>query len=471
MKSYKVLDLFSGAGGLSLGFRMFEAEGFKPFDIVGYVEIDKNAVNTLVASMERSGKSPEDAKRIVIHDDITKDETKNKLYSVCPNAEIIVGGPPCQSFSTIGPRSGDRDKQARFANDDRDDLFEHYIDIVKHYNPLFFVFENVTGLLSKKNSSGKKYINIITERLRSIGYELSSEKSIVKTGYLKLNAADYGVPQLRERVIIMGNRLGMKNPFPERTHCPKDKVGELGLLPYVTVREAISDLPPVVAKLTYTPRKKWISTKPITGDRREKIERRNRKRLNGVDPAPYHWDRFNSHYESTTAQGKKFLDFVRPAKDCTELTGHVARGQQQSDVILFRWMKEGTSSKHLLAAETHNDRRLLFLIKYRMDSFLDKYKKLSWDGLSGTIFAHMVRDGNRFIHPDGKQARTLTVREAARIQSFPDDFVFTAEGNRRYHYIGNAVPPLLARAIAGAVFKALNSKYPDDLRIEALNQI
>ncbi|MGB9804730.1 DNA cytosine methyltransferase, partial [Desulfofundulus sp.] len=97
------------------------------------------------------------------------------------------------------------------------------------------------------------------------------------------------------------------------------------------------------------------------------------------------------------------------------------------------------------------------LIKYDMSSFEDKYRKHSWDRPCTTVFAHLEKDGNRFIHPDSNQARTFTVREVARIQSFPDDFVFTAPGNVRYRYVGNAVPPLMAKAIGEAIYQVLES--------------
>jgi len=455
LKKFKVIELFAGAGGFSHGFKRFQNNGYYPFELIAAVEIDRNAANTLISAMVRQGITREEAERRVICEDITKKGTKKALYDLCPEVDVIIGGPPCQSFSTIGPRSGCKKQQAKFARDNRDMLFEHYVDIVKHYKPKVILFENVRGITSKTDSSGNKYIDVISRRFEKLGYNLKSENNEIKTKYIVLNAADYGVPQFRERVFIIGNSLGVDNPYPKKTHCPKEMTEETGLLPYVTLMNAIGDLPHVYPKITLTPRKKGLTLKDIDEETKLKINDLNLKRNNGIDPAPYHWDRFYSKYNSGEIAGKAFLDFIKPTQDDIMLTGHVARGQQESDIELFTTMDEGMSSSHLLRSNDPKHKKLLSLIKYDMSSFLDKYKKLSWSKPCNTIFAHMQKDGNRFIHPDSKQGRTLTVREAARIQSFPDDYVFEAIGNTRFKYIGNAVPPLLAMALARSIYSVL----------------
>ncbi|CUH95686.1 hypothetical protein P22_1763 [Propionispora sp. 2/2-37] len=457
-KKYKVLELFCGAGGFSLGFKLYTEKSYHPYEIVGALDWDVNAINTVRSSLIRAGYGRDKAQRIAICGDIRENSVKNQLYEACAEADIIIGGPPCQSFSMIGPRSGSPEKQEENVTDYRNDLFEHYIEVINHYRPLYFVFENVLGILSKKDKNGIRYIEKITERMKAAGYSLRSSKEAVTTDFLILNAADYGVPQLRERVIIIGNRLNRLNPFPEPTHCPAEQVGDTGLLPYVTLRDAIGDLPPVLPKITTTAAGKKKKGVTICEARKQKIARRNMKRNCGADPAEYHWSALNQSLSSGNDSRKKFLRFVMSKEEEPVLTGHIARGQQQSDIILFRFMEEGTSSKVFFGIpDSLRNRRLRSLIKYKMDSFKDKYKKLSWDKPCSTIFAHLTKDGNRFIHPDGRQGRTLTVREAARIQSFPDDYVFEAIGNRRYTYIGNAVPPLLSMAIADSLFHALNS--------------
>ena len=273
--------------------------------------------------------------------------------------------------------------------------------------------------------------------------------------YLLLNAADFGVPQVRERVFIIGKRYKkIVNPYPRPSHCSQDQLKENpDMLPYVTLQDAIGDLPPIEAKLTYFSLEKGVK---VSAEKRREIDQINKTRDNGLDEMPFPWDSFRDFYEKGSIARKNFLDFIMLGDEVPVLTGHIARGQQESDIRLFEGMKPGMSSRALFAPDAPTElKELSKLIKYKMDSFDDKYKRLSWERPSNTIFAHMTKDGNRFIHPG--QARTLTVREAARIQSFPDNYEFKAIGNRRFTYIGNAVPPILAHAIAKAIYESLKN--------------
>ncbi|MBS3948642.1 MAG: DNA (cytosine-5-)-methyltransferase [Dethiobacter sp.] len=397
MKKYKIIELFAGAGGFSHGFQRFEDNGFHPFELIAAVEIDRYAANTLISAFVRHGLKEEEAEQRVICDDITKDSTKKALYNLCPEVDIMIGGPPCQSYSVIGPRSGCKIKQAKFARDSRDMLFEHYVEIVSHYQPKIILFENVKGITSKSDQSGKKYIEVIASRFEQLGYNLDSENSQIKSKYIVLNAADYGVPQFRERVFLIGNNAGVKNPYPQQSHCPPEMAEEVGLFPYVTLMDAIGDLPLVYPKITLTPRKKGLTIKDVQEETKLRINKINEKRNNGCDSAAYHWYRFNNHYNSGGRARKNFLDFIKPVEHDSRLTGHIARGQQESDIELFKEMDEGMSSSHLLKSSNPKHRKLLSLIKYDMNSFFDKYKKLSWIKPCNTIFAHMQKDGNRFI--------------------------------------------------------------------------
>ncbi len=453
-KQYEVLDLFAGAGGFSYGLKSFKVKEFNPFIISGAVEIDADAAETFISSLIRDGMNPVKAKKIVITDDITKKETKEKLYKVCPKADVIIGGPPCQSFSLIGPRSGDIERKNRFANDHRDNLFIDYIEIVNHYKPKIFVFENVKGISSKRNGDNYKYVDLIKDKFERIGYKLDLENQRKK--YLLLNSAEFGVPQFRERFFIFGNSLGIDNFIPHKTHCVADQAEILGLKPFVSVRAAIGDLPFVLPKITYT-RHKNISSHLSDEQWRKYIILENEKRNNGEDPIKYHWNAFDKNYQNRSDTDKQFLDFIKPKHRDTLLTGHTARSHQLSDIKLFEGIPEGCSSAHLIESEDPELIKLADLIKYKMDSFRDKYKKMAWDKPSLTVFAHLHKDGNRFIHPDSRQARTITVREAARLQSFPDDFEFKAKGNIRFKHIGNAVPPILGLAIAKAVYNSLKN--------------
>jgi DNA (cytosine-5)-methyltransferase 1 len=419
------------------------------------VEIDTDAAETFISSLVRDGMDPVKAGSIVITDDITKKETKEKLYKVCPKADVIIGGPPCQSFSLIGPRSGDIEKKKRFANDHRDNLFKDYIEIVNYYKPKVFVFENVKGISSKRNDDNFRYADLIVESFEKIGYRLDLENQQKK--YMLLNAAEYGVPQFRERFFIIGNNIGYENPVPKKTHCMADQAGMIGLKPCVNVRAAIGDLPFIMPKITLTKYNNSYSFNE--GKWMKYIMAENEKRNNGEDPMKYHWGDFDRHYSNCSAAEKQFLDFVKPRHRDALLTGHIARSHQMSDIILFEGIPEGCSSANLIDSKDPKLIKLAGLIKYKMDSFRDKYKKMAWDRPSLTVFAHLQKDGNRFIHPDSRQARTITVREAARLQSFPDDYEFKARGNKRFKHIGNAVPPILAMAIARSIYDTLTSHH------------
>jgi len=425
----KVLDLFAGAGGLSLGFDLVrDNDGSRVYEIVLAVDSDKYACRTLKKYFGKTYGNED----IVLEADLTVMATHRKIIEKCGEGiDIIIGGPPCQSFSLIGPRSGNRDgNHRRYKIMDR--LYIEYLKLVKELKPSFVVFENVKGILSKRDGRGNHYIDIIISDFKKLGYSFESENENIKTDYIVLNAADYGVPQTRERVFLIGNNLAIKNPYPLPTHTKPE---------YVTLFEAIGDLPRVKAKITYTD----IKNKDRSG-----IGRYNKRVYNGKDSVEYHTDLFKKHYRLVGKRGRIFLDFVKPDGQDV-LIYHVARGQKRDDVVLFKGMKQGMTAKDVFESKKKNIRRLKKLIKYDMSSFQDKYKKQSWNKPCSTVFAHLEKDGNRFIHPDSRQARTITPREAARIQSFPDWYEFEGPFTKKFRQIGNAVPLLLAMVIAKTI--------------------
>lgn len=437
-KEVRVLEVFSGAGGLSLGFDLVRNKaGGRAYEIVLAVDNFKYACQTLRKYFLKEYGTDS----VVLEADLTDPATHKKIIEACgENVDLIIGGPPCQSFSTLGPRSGygvgDR-KYEKYRTMDR--LYKEYLALVKELDPSFIIFENVKGILSKKDEKENKYIDIIISDFKDLGYSFESENEKIKTDYLVLNAADYGVPQIRERVFLIGNNLGIKNPYPKPTHKPGN---------YVTLSEALGDLPRLRAKLTITGIKKC---------EKGSIEKHNRKVDNGRDVIPYHHELLTEHYQTQSRRGKRFLNFIKPNGTPVPLSHHVARSQQKSDVELFRGMRQGMTAEDVISAKSENIRRLGKLIKYDMESFTDKYKKQSWKKPCSTVFAHLEKDGNRFIHPDSRQARTITVREAARIQSFPDWYQFEGPYSKKFRQIGNAVPPLLAYAIAKRMFNVINN--------------
>ena len=408
-----VVDIFAGPGGLSLGMEMLRGKnGDSIFNCICAVENDPWACETLRKNF---------SKDIVIEGDITEENIKDQIVTKCKGkTDLVVGGPPCQSFSMIGPRSGNPDN-----NKDKykyDGLYKHFIDIVDRLSPSFFLFENVRGVLSKKNGE-EKIIDIIIKAVEAMGYTLESENPENCEKYLLLDAADFGAPQKRERVFIIGNNLGIQNPFPQKTHfnpaIKSQRKNAGGLLPYVTIQEAIGDLPKLKARMTKT---------GIPARRFGEIEKYNKKVNFGKDEIIYERTWLEKHINKIGESGKKFMNFVREVKDFP-LTHHIARGQMETDILLFKGMKQGMTAKNVIESDDPNIKRLAKYIKYDMNSFKDKYKKLHWKKPSSTVFAHLQKDGNRFIHPDSFQGRTITPREAARLQSFPDSFYFEGPEN------------------------------------------
>lgn len=432
----KILDLFAGAGGLSLGFELVRDGSDNPvFELYRAVEIDKYACETL---RNRHGTEK------VIEGDLTKPEVHKQVIRECKGkVSIIVGGIPCQSFSLIGPRSGYGKQMEQFKQDRRDHLYEEFRKIVSELNPHIVVIENVKGILSKKDPDGNKIIDKMISDFERSGYNFENNKG---EKYLILNAADFGIPQKRERVILIGilrKWKDIKVPVIEPTHhdlnSRKEK-SDKKLLPYVSLYEAIGDLPKVEPKITKT---------GISKNKWKVIKEHNTRVRNGSDRTLFDRSKFEEHISKIGESGKQFLCFVRP-NGYEYLDHHTARSQQLSDIELFRNMKEGETAEDFINRDPKLARKL---IKYNMDTFKDKYRKQRRDQPSTTIFAHLEKDGNRFIHPE--QARTMTPREAARVQSFPDDFVVCGPLSKKFRQIGNAVPPLMSYNIAKKIYSII----------------
>lgn len=397
-KKYTFIDLFSGCGGLSEGFYRMG------FTALAHVEINHWACETLRKRMAYYGYS--NIEREVIEKDITSADILTDIDNAVAgrSVDVIIGGPPCQAYSTAGRV---RDSKG-MASDPRNFLFESYVRILEHYRPKFFVFENVTGLLSAK-VNGKPILPSIMKALGT-AYKVISDPAI-----LVHNTADYGVPQIRKRVIIMGVRKDIDNKdvidlYNDvlKTHWNPETESESrkGLKKFISVKEAIGDLPPVEP---------------------------------GEDASTdtYNYPCDNAFLKRIGCAG------IHPLMD------HIARKHNALDrerfavMIRNRWTF-GQLRKEMPQYE-HEHARV----------FDNSYVVQWWDLPSKTILAHIHKDGFQFIHPDGAQTRSFTVREAARIQSFPDDFEFAGSRGEKYKQIGNAVPPLFAEALAKSIKKNL----------------
>jgi len=392
------IDLFAGCGGLMEGF-----ERHGDYKTLACVEWEKVPCENLINRLETRWKHS-DAEKEVIRFDIQRtdelfngfeDEEYGKhegLDALVGDKRIsmIIGGPPCQAYSLAG-RIRDRDGMR---NDYRNYLFESYIKVVKHYSPSFFIFENVQGMLSA-TPNGKLIIDEIKERFEEAGYKIIDDfKSAV------FDLTEYGVPQNRKRVIIFGINKEVfgnksKKMIKEFYHeiMPDLKCDK------VTVRESIGDLPQLFPTEEY--------------------------KLNG------------KKYSHT------FDDNIK-------IFNHYPRFHNERDINTFRMLAED------IAHGTHkysdsNELKKLYKGLTGKESNVHKYYVIRWDEQSNTIPAHLYKDGLRHIHPDFKQARSITVREAARLQTFDDDFKFIGGTMHQYKMIGNAVPPKFSLALAKAV--------------------
>jgi DNA (cytosine-5)-methyltransferase 1 len=380
----KTLDLFAGAGGLSLGLH------WAGFETSYAIDHNPVAVETLEANLGHL-----DAKALLR--DLSKytprDLRKDLGCTGFDDISIVAGGPPCQGFSRIGRAKLRSLKtlsgRAPADRDPRNDLYRSFLRFVSTIRPKVALMENVPGMLSY---DGRNIADQISDDLEALGYQVT---------YSLLDAQFFGVPQSRARLFFVGVRkdLGIKFVFPITTNRAGKRLHQA-----VTVREAIADLPPI-----RNGARDWIR--------------------------PYE------------AKGRlcEFAKKMRDGADPRTVFDHVCRQQNDQDVRAFRLLKQGGKYVDLPAR----------FKRYRDDIFDDKYRKLQWNKPSWCLTAHLSRDCYSHIHPS--QARTISVREAARLQSFPDHWYFGGNLGDKFQLVGNAVPPLLAQRLGEAIFEQVFS--------------
>lgn len=401
MAKYKMIDLFAGCGGLEDGF----LQTGKYIDIAA-VEWLKPQVNTLVNRLKTKW-NVSDADERVMHFDIQREDElfngwkddefgtgKGLDYFVnkANGIDIIIGGPPCQAYSVAGRV---RDENG-MKDDYRNYLFEHYLNVVNRYRPKLFVFENVPGILSAA-PDGTPITQLIRKGFEKIGYKILDDLR-----FAKVNASEYTVPQNRERMIIVGidaKRYKDADKYLRLFYeeiLPEFKAGRV-----VTVREAIGDLPSCTPNFDEESHKKHKS------------------------------------HETPTCN----------------VTWHKPRYHNLRDMDTFKLLAEDIET----GKREYDSKKISELYEQKIGSKspIHRYHVLEPDLPSTTIIAHLYKDGNRFIHYDSKQSRSITVREAARLQSFDDDFDFVGSQGNAYQMIGNAVPPKLAKAVGSAIAKLL----------------
>lgn len=410
-KKYNTIDLFAGCGGLMDGFMQ---EG--GYNTLACVEWEENPSITLANRLEKKW-NHKNAKNEVVRFDIQRteelingfDDSEYGKHSGLgkliggKSVDVVIGGPPCQAYSLAGRI---RDPHG-MKNDYRNYLFESYIRILEHFRPKFFVFENVVGMLSAA-PDGTPIVDRIRKSFDEAGYCVIDDfKNAV------YDVADFGIPQHRKRVIILGvnKQLDSKEAdacqkildefynvlMPERKKSAKPR----------TVRDAIGDLPKLL------PSKEVINVK-------------------------------GHKYSHVPIDGGGVMN-------------HEPRFHSERDQKIFALLEEDIASgrNQYVSIESL---KALYTQMTGKKSNIHKYYVLRWDEQSNTIPAHLYKDGMRHIHPDPKQARSITVREAARLQTFADDFEFMGPMMAQYKMIGNAVPSDFAKIIASILHEIID-KY------------
>lgn len=337
--------------------------------------------------------NPEEDEEATDIKEIIKQIKKSMKLSGVKKIDVIIGGPPCQAYSIIG-RSRMKDK---VKDDNRNYLFYYYRDIVQSFKPKMFIFENVPGIFTAMNG---KIFKEIKEKFAEIGYELKTGRNEKEEDNIK-DTSKYGVYQTRKRVILFGYQKKLKYEYPDFSKYAI-KFDEK-----MTTFNAIGDL---------------NALQPGKGEDR-KLVKYNRK------------------------PKSQYQEYLR--KDSIGILNHKARRiNQERDRIIYQMAIEKASKHEQLYyrdlpenLKTHKNQK----------SFSDRFKVHAIDEIPHTIVAHISKDGHYNIHPDIKQCRSLTVREAARIQSFPDNYLFEGPRTEQYIQVGNAVPPILSKAIAKAL--------------------
>lgn len=370
-KQYKMVDLFAGCGGLSLGM---EQAGFTPWFV-------NEIVPTFCNTYKKNHNLSDD--HYYIGDINELNEHLEEYQEYLTDITLVCGGPPCQGFSMAN--------RQRILDDPRNQLYKAYLTFLSKVRPQFFVMENVKGMANKIEEIKQNFKEYLGEEYQ-FDYQL-------------LRAQDFGVPQNRERFIMIGNRMGI---------APKDIFAEIFKQkrePFV-LRDALLGLPHL--------------------ESRKEIGKNEENERSGFTERPF-------VYPDT-----EFYHFLNGDKKIGILYNHKNRYNNPRDIEIFRRLPQGANSLHESIADIMPYTR-------RNDIFKDKYFKLDEKQICKTITSHMKFDCNMYIHP--WEARGLSPREAARIQTFPDDYILTGAQNLWYAQVGNAVPVKLAKAIGDGIMK------------------
>ena len=442
----KAIDLFAGPGGLSLGLK---AAGF---DIIAAVEYDEDAGKTYEHNIGAHTKI-KDLTRFKPKK-LEKELISSGKWSDDDDLDLIAGGPPCPGFSLIGrskmygtAKLKDKSlekKVHRFIAHPKNKLFKEFVNYVKHFKPKYFIMENVEGMTSYELDN-EPIVEVIK---RSFGEKYHVDSEV-------LDASDFGVPQQRRRIIFIGTRDGMvRAEYPYSPEIIKisalEAIRDLWNID-TTDKDVGVDVPSASSRSKGAGFRKRMNEWPCT--------RTDGTSVTGSQTQHNHWTRTTNQRDAVIfpllksgARDYSSKDITIPSSKPRTIYGdiyprmwdsHLKPGFKKADLKAYKRGKR----HYVKSAKTK-------WVMYPNSSFKDKMRRIRWDKPAPTIVAHLSKDGYMFIHP--VHDRTITVREAARFQSFPDAFVFQGSMTSQFRQVGNAVPPLLAEKLGECIIHALN---------------
>ncbi len=501
-QKFRIVDLFAGPGGLAEGFSSFKStDGHRPFEIALSVEKEASAFSTLrLRAFVRQFSTPPRQYYAYLAGEISKDqlcltfpeqwkaaEKETELLELgTPEAQklldprlkqiredavdrtVVIGGPPCQAYSLVGRARNRGIVGYDPAEDHRHFLYKEYIRILNELQPAAFVMENVKGILSAK-VGGAGIFELVLNDLRAAGGRPGSYVLVPliagargKAGNI-IRAEDFGIPQARHRVILLGLRADIAAALPEgklhqaRLHPSLSQTSVAGALSGMPrLRSGLSkveDSPDSWRKAAISAFRSAASACKSDGTWLNKVSEALSShatalgRLGQISP--------RASRSMVAAKDNRLNDWLSDP-DLQVLTNHETRGHMESDLARYAFAATfaevfGRSPKadefpRDLAPDHQN---------WETGKFADRFRVQCWDAPATTITSHISKDGHYFIHPDAMQCRSLTVREAARLQTFPDNYHFEGNRTQQYVQVGNAVPPLLARQIAEVLYNLL----------------
>ncbi|XLZ69059.1 DNA cytosine methyltransferase [Massilia sp. SR12] len=514
-KPVKVIDLFAGPGGLGEGFSsLTDQDGNKSFSLGVSIEKDPVAHRTLsLRALYRYFPKDEvpqcyydyvqgmiTREALFAHPDVPEEarsaanEARNaELGKVEPtevdgwiqaalngeNEWVLIGGPPCQAYSLAGRARRTRETVEQFEGDEKHFLYKEYLRIIRRFRPSVFVMENVKGILSSTHGGSLIFERILADlsapadglryQIRSLvvpgtGDELAPKDFIIES-------ERYGVPQNRHRVILFGIRSDLADRTPELKTQPRRFIINPSRNP-VTVKQVLNDLPPLRSRISKEPdsNETWLSAVSEAS-----------KLLAGWDGIPK--EKLMAAMKAEAAIAEKHQDtggrYVTSKGDVCLLSTkhkswylnkrlggylqHETRSHMRSDLHRYLFASCYAKAFELSPKLAHFPPNLLPAhenAKNENAPFTDRFRVQLAEKSSSTVVAHIAKDGHHFIHYDPSQCRSLTVREAARLQTFPDDYFFEGNRTEQYTQVGNAVPPWLAKKIAAVVFDFLKASRP-----------